>query len=150
MAEGTFSGNTVTIYTQYLDLGNFGKTLVAQPATMYNVTFADGWAGLGLVPGDGQWALVSEPGSGTFTAIPGQAVPGLSRPGWPGSLSMMGAFREAAPEAPDTTAAGEAAGRAIFDEIRNRLGRMDEQVKVLRRPAPQKPATLPPVSPEGA
>jgi hypothetical protein len=124
-----FSGNTVTIYTQYLDLGNFGKTLVARPSVTYNVTLAGGWtgSGLGLVPGDGNWALAPLLGTGTFSAIPGQAVPGLARPGWPGSASMMGALPA------ETRARDEAAGRAIFEDIRSRITRMDEKVAVLRR-----------------
>lgn len=128
MAEGIFSGNAVTIYTQYLDVGNNGKTLVAQPSVTYNVTFADGWNGTGLgpVPGDGHWTLVPVLGTGTFTAIPGQAVPGLSRPGWPGSVSMMGALPA------DARTRDEAAGRAIFEDIRSRLTQMNEKVAVLR------------------
>jgi hypothetical protein len=135
LTTGTFSGNTVTIYTQYLDLGNHGETLVARPSVTYSVTLANGWSGsgLGAVPGDGNWALVPVLGSGTFTAIPGQAVPGLSRPGWPGSVSMMGALPAAARQPADDTDADEAAGRAIFEEIRSRLTRMGDEVKVLRR-----------------
>lgn len=128
MPEGLFGGNQVTTYTQYLDLGNFGETLVAHPAVTYNVTFANGWYGSGLaaVPGDGNWALIPVLGSNTFNAIPGQALPGLSRPGWPGTVSLMGALPA------DTRLRDEADGRAIFEDVRSRLAQMNDKVKVLR------------------
>jgi hypothetical protein len=128
VAKGLFGGNQVTTYTQYLDLGNLGETLVAHPAVTYNVTLANGWGGTGLgaVPGDGNWALIPVLGTGTFTAIPGKAVPGMARPGWPGTVSLMGALSA------ETRSRDEAAGRAIFEDIRSRIARMDEKVAVLR------------------
>jgi hypothetical protein len=142
VAKGLFGGNQVTTYTQYLDLGNAGKTLVAHPALTYNITFANGWSSSGLpaVPGDGNWTLAAV-GAVAFTAIPAQAIPGLSRPGWPGTVSLMGALPA------DLRVRDEAAGRAIFEDVRSRLIQMNEKVAVLRRPA-QKPAPRPPLSPD--
>ena len=80
-----FIGTSPREYPQFLDLGNAGVTLVAQPQTVYTVETADQWdIVLQSPPGDGLWALTQTKPSG-FGAIPGLAYSGLTTPSWSGT-----------------------------------------------------------------
>lgn len=144
-----FTGTTAAIYTQYLDFGAGGRTLVVQPAGTYTIGVADGWPQLPPIPGDGNWAS-SGVTSVLFPAVPGVAAPGAFTPAYPGMqrVGVSGALPAAdmrppglevtVPAAhPEPATADEdaaaAAGAEIFAEIRDRLGRMNETVGVLRR-----------------
>ena len=94
----TYSGTTARTYTQYLDLGNAGHTLYAQPYGAYIPVLAQPWTGqLGSVPGDGQWSIPQGPSS-PFT--PGKALVGQATPGYPGQELVSGRLDETILAAP--------------------------------------------------
>ena len=79
-----YRGTIARTYTQYLNVGAAGITLVAEPGLTYDLTLADAWQ-LGLPPQDGWWGAVAQ-ASPDFTIVPGLGVVGGMTPGFPGGI----------------------------------------------------------------
>ena len=91
--EAQFLGTSTRTYTQYLDTGGPGTTLVAEPLSTYQISIADQWQGLSGVPADGLWGPVNRPVL-TFTITPGFAVIGGMSPGQPGFTADAGRLED--------------------------------------------------------